>query len=198
MKPITQEALHQDFMRNRFDLADLSKTIGWWRTSIIVLITLSLAGCSNPIATDGPLAMGGRPGQVCIPDPTEGLAVVGAVIRNTGDTNVALDRTSLIDPVGLSAVEAYAISMDYGDTAVGATSTRPETQAAKRLWRSKSHLNSVVLKPGEAANILVSLRLENEHHKGRAAAIELTYAFQGTAYIAQSSTRILLAPESCF
>lgn len=163
-----------------------------------MLICSALAsGCSSASSSNGPLELGGQPGQICVLEPEGADATVGEVVTNTGDSELTVREVSLVDPDSLTLVEVYAIPLSEGGSSIGSGSTNPTDSRQKALWDSKRKVSSVVLDPGKSANIVGVLSLEEGKSEGSATAMKVIYSTDGKEHSAISSTEVLLKRSRC-
>lgn len=160
------------------------------------IATTLLTGCSAD-NRNGPLQVGGLPSKVCVPEPDRGNAIVGVVVKNDGSSDIQFDNVSLVESQNLSANDASVIALQSGMSAIGSGSTVPTSPAQEKRWASRTDPDSVLLEPGNAANIVVALEREVGAQSGRASAIRVTYRVDQEEFVAESTTKIVLTSDKC-
>ena len=88
---------------------------------------------------------------------------------------------------------------DWGSGAVlGIASTVPASPAETEAWERREILERFTLRPGESANVIVTLSLSDPPTNGEAEGVRMTYADGSRDFTADITNRIVLTgQESC-
>lgn len=162
------------------------------------LVTAAAAGCSTDTA--GPLSVGGGgrdEGRLCVPVPDDGDVLVGKTVTNAGKKSITLSDVSLNGSDALALEKSYATEMDSTDVAIGTGTTEAVRAGEDPIWRDRADPDSLILEPGDRANIVVSLSVDSGADEGSAEALEIRYTADGKDYMAESTTKVRLPREPC-
>jgi hypothetical protein len=164
------------------------------------VLAAGLAGChadAAAVRTDGPVSVGGDPGELCLPRPTDTdeLTYGLDVLKVEGDKPVTLSGVSLVDPSNLAVADAYLVPV-HDQNLVGNWSTWPPPESALTQdgvdWVLKRPLHDVVLDPGAdqpTENLVLHLAVNGS--EGSFEAVTISYTSDDTDYRATTSTRVL-------
>ena len=134
----------------------------------VLLSALCITACSahSTVGSQGPLNAGVNDrGTVCIPASANATVTMGGeVLRNTGHTEVIIDRVSLADPHGLVLVESVVLAIAGNTVGYEATYPPPADALARPgvNWSGRKPAVGATVAPGPApgtTNLVTGIRL---------------------------------------
>lgn len=141
--------------------------------------------------------MGGDQGTLCMPTKPGTAVTYGMeVLRNTGDEPVRLESVSLLDARATRVEEAFVVPIE-GGTLVGNWTSWPPPRAATTTkgvrWEQRKPVAGMLLPPQRKRDFnLVLHAATSEHGTARFRAVRVAYTADGTQYVEDASTEVLL------
>ncbi len=170
-----------------------------WLTALVGII--ALGSLVLWLSFDRPLRTGGVPSKVCVPVPSQGLAAFGDVIHNDSARELVITGVELVNADNLIHTDSYLMVIDEttNGAVLGAGSTALDSPKDVAEWKHRTRLGQVVLGPGESANVIVALSLENPETNGASEALRIAYADGIRRLTADTTLKMLLTTkQSCF
>ena len=166
----------------------MSRRLRHVAAGLTVLGTCILVSCATA-ASQGPLVFGDGSSRALCVNPLPGETyLVGEVLEAPLDTELVIERVSLIDAVSISLVEASVVRI-VNETAIGSLSRAPSTL---KQWRERDDAAGHTLVGGESANLVVVIKRSGTS-AGRAAALQVDYLAGDTHYSKRGSQSIAVA-----
>lgn len=148
------------------------------------------AACAG-ISKDGPLSMGGDPGELCMlsdPGATMGLGDIGTLELTGNDADGArIISVNLVDLEGAEVVDQYVVPVVDMEAVMGVDPADPP-----QGWAAREPASGYQLDAAETASFVVTVKKTGTADV-RAAAVRVEYSVGGVSYEAQGTTRMRLA-----
>lgn len=161
---------------------------GLWAIAAMAVL---LGGCGSDPAPMGRLALGGEPGESCVPTQTHRSMLVGDVV--TADSApVTIDSVTLRNPNGVRVVDSFLLPINDGGV-IGTSSYPPDDTEG---WRGRVRASGAELEADTRYNLVVQVE-PTRGSSGSADAIAVSYTSGDRHGEASGSTRYRFASQ-CF